>query len=305
MNQKILTIVIILSLMFTSCAHDSEKHRLGKKLNSTEKKIQTAILRGYYTQINADIGLAIYQDNIYYFNTSKNGFTNDKFLLHLLQDSPDFENLDFFKSDLEIQDSLKNLFKNVSILHKKINIDNYKQIRTGQFIRENDGTTKNVWLHQASIKNIFDRKEYYKNQLQSTIKENLINEDFEKTLEIGVFFKANKDFFILMSNEEYYVISDSHNLDDYKFMFHLIKEDNTFENLSFNFKTNKYQQFLELPYKNLSIARIDIPEGTIYSRLRIGQFNETGSLWVQEINIAEVYSNELLRYDDEFKHKSK
>lgn len=291
--------LIILCICFSSC-NNKEKQINIPQGNIIEKNIEISILNGFYTQINNDISFSIYQDNLYCFNISKDGFSKNKFLLHLIDKNNSFKNLDFYKSGNEINDSLKGVFKDISIIHKKIDLNYDEKLRIGQFRRNDDGTTDNLWVKESFIDDIFDRKETYKNQLQSIIEVNLLNVDFEKALKSGVFFKINHDFYILLYNSEGYVISTKPNDIENKFMLHLIKENNEFDNLSFYFKNNNYQQFLDLPYNKFKISKFYIPQEHIYWRLRVGQFNSNGNIWVQEIDLNDVYSNDLLKYDGEF-----
>jgi hypothetical protein len=263
------------------------------------KALTTALLNGFYHQINSEISVLIYQDNIYYFNTNKKGFDNFKFMLHLINEDNSFQNMDFFKNDYEIQDSLKGLFKDIAIIKRDIQIDNYKQMRTGQFKMNSNGVKENVWAFQYDVSKIQAGSEFYKNELLTTINKNLIHEYFVKSLMTGIFFEINKGFFVLLSDDQLYIIAKPNTMLDDKFMLHFVKSDNTFDNYSFIFKSKEYQDFLETPFNKFRIARLLIPREIEYKRLRIGQFNAEGNVWAQEIFFEDIYSNELLKYNKE------
>ena len=135
-----------------------------------------------------------------------------------------------------------------------------------------------------------------------------LNEVFQKTtsklkestflvdLEQGSFFENPYGFYVLLTMEDLYIItSDTSNLCP-KFMLHFIKEDNTFDNLSFVFSSKE----LITAFRNLKVAKIRIPPGD-YRKLRMGQYTKEGNIWAQEFSPFEVRANPLLRYDNEFK----
>jgi hypothetical protein len=301
--KTIFLILFSISLLCISCTNKETAEPPKAISNPTSKAIKSALLNGFYSQINDDISLLIYQDNIYYFNTNKKGFDNHKFMLHLINKDNSFINIDFFKNDHEIQDSLKGLFKDVAIIKRNVQIDNFKQIRTGQFKINDNKDNENLWVFQTDISKIHNRNEVYKNQLIKVINQNLIHEDFVASLETGVFFEINNGFYILLSDDQLYIIaSEIVQLND-KLMLHFVKSDNTFDNHSFFFNSKEYQDFLEEPYNKIRIAKLQIPQNEDYKRVRVGQFNAIGNIWAQEIVLDDVYSNNLLKYSNELEQK--
>lgn len=292
---------IFFILMFLFSCQDTQK-QTKTELSSTEKNLKRALANGYYSQINDDVGVSFYQNNIYFFSTNDQGFSDDKFLLHLINQDRSFVNSDFFNTGFSINDSLSNMFVGIDVIQRTINYQNYKNIRIGQFKRNTDQSTSNIWVKEILVNDILNLKENYKNQLPT--KENLVNEEFFKHLRSGKFFKSSSDFYILLSDGNMFFITDNNNAIKEKVMLHFIREDNTFNNLSFKFEPLQYQQFLEQPFKDLQIVKIHIPEDDFYPKIRIGQYNESGNIWVQEFFVKDIYDNELLKYNDEFE-KSK
>ena len=301
--DKLKYIVVLIFICFISCKTNEEKDT--KKLNTTEKAIKRALLNGYFTQINEKMWLAIYRDNIFYFSTKPDGFPKDEFLLHLIKDDNSFDNNDFFKDKYVLSDSLKGAFSSLEIIKRKINVEAYKHIRVGQFKRNEDHSTTNNWVKVIPVKDILEFKENYSNQFIEILNKNLLNNDFQNDFEndlvFGKFFKAKSNLYILLTDTNIFFIAKNENAVKEDIMLHFIRQDDTFKNLSFNFEEHEYQQFLEYPFNNLKIAKINIPFGKEYKIIRIGQYNLDGHIWAQIIELKDIYENELLKYHNEFK----
>lgn len=290
---------VLVFICFISCKTNEEKDT--KNPNTTEKTIKLALLNGYFTQINEKMWVSIYQDNIFYFSTKPNGFSEDKFLLHLIKDDNTFINNDFVKDKYVLSDSLKGAFSSLEIIKRKINIEPYKFIRIGQFKRNEDQSTTNTWVKVIPVKDIMDFKEQYSNQFIQILNKNLLNNKFENDLVFGKFFKTKSDLYILLTDTNIFFIAKSENAIRENIMLHFIRQDDTFKNLSFNFDGHKYEQFLEPPYSHLKIAKINVPFGDEYKIIRIGQYNLDGHIWAQIIELKDIYENELLKYQNEFR----
>lgn len=293
--------IVIVFVCFISCKTNEEKDT--KKPNTTERAIEKALLNGYFAQINEKMWFSIYQDNIFYFSTKPEGFTKDKFLLHFIKEDNSFDNNDFFKDKYVLSDSLKGAFSSLEIIKREFNVEPYRHIRTGQFKRNKDLSTTNNWVKVILVKDILESKENYSNQFTQILNKNLLNSDFIDDLNSGKFFKTKSDLYILLTDTNIFFIAINENAVKEGIMLHFIKskQDNTFKNLSFNFKDKEYQQFLEPPYSNLKIAKINIPFGDEYKIIRIGQYNLDGNIWAQRIELKDIYENGLLIYQNEFK----
>ena len=86
--------VVYIFVFFFSC---QKKEKKEKPINYIEHSIKRSLLDGYFTKVNKNIGVSIYQDNIFIFSINKNGFSDDKFLFHLVSEDQSFDNYDFKK----------------------------------------------------------------------------------------------------------------------------------------------------------------------------------------------------------------
>lgn len=289
--------VVGIFILILSCKPEIEKNIITKNL--TEHYIKQSLINGYFTKVSENVGVSIYQDNIFYFSTSPDGFSKNKFLLHLVKKNNDFDNVDFFKDKYLLNDSLKGKFSSLNIVQYKINLDSYESIRVGQFYRNDDTSINKEWSKQLKVQDILAAKEKYKNQYLSYINSNLLNDDFKKELEFGSFFKSKMSFYVLLSDTNIYFITKNEDLITEKFMLHYIMEDNSFINNSFNFNNKLYNPFLEQPFKEFKIAKMSLPFYEEFYKIRFGQYNSAGNLWTQTINLEEILSNELLTYKGE------
>ncbi|WP_297704319.1 hypothetical protein [uncultured Eudoraea sp.] len=281
-----------------SCQRQADLSQ-GKKYNF-DNELKQALILGYFNEVGDDLSLVIHDSTIYYLSNRGKEFSENKFLFHLIRKDNTFLNLDFYKREILVRDSIKGIFRNFNIIKKNFDIKGFIGLRTGQFTRINDKSTSNLWVNQMLFSEIMAGKNVYQNQFTDEIGINLLNEHFLEMLRKDVFFKNSFNFYILLSKKELLIISENDTDLESKFMLHFISANNDFDNYSFYFKNKEFQQFLETPFKKLNIARIKLPEFDNYVKIRIGQFNSNGNIWAQEIWIDEVNTNELLRYNDEF-----
>lgn len=292
---RLITLVII---CFFSC----KENKIVKSSNSFEGITKRALINGYFTEINDNIAVCFYQDNIFCFSKAENGFGQDEFMLHLIKNNNSFENNSFSKEKFIIEDTLKGRFSPLAIVKINANYASFKSVRIGQFRRHADNSTRNIWAKNILVKDILDAKQGYSNQFKFILNTNLINEDFENDLNFSAFFKTKAEFYILLSDTSIFFISKKKDIIFKKMMLHFLRDDNSFLNNSFDFGDHNYQYLLELPYSNFKIAKIDLPIQEDFDRIRIGQYNVDGNIWVQEIVLSEVYGNKLLKYNKEFEH---
>jgi len=302
-GRALLVIFAVFSGILVWSCRDQVAHRDGKE-TETDLRLKTALLKGYYEQVTDDIGIVAYKNDLYYFSMAPEGFSSDKFMLHLIRHDLSFSNRDFYNKDAIVDSTLTHLFRNVQVLNRTIQPEDFQAFRTGQF-RKTDEGNENLWTIQAKFAEIKKKRRTYKNEWTNEIGVNLLSEYFENALAKGVFFQIRNGFFILLYDDIlYFITADEANLTD-RVMLHFIKDDHTFENVSFPIEQMEYQQYLEPPYNRLRIARIDLPmDKRNFSKIRVGQYNSHGNLWVQIINIEEVYTNELLRYEHQFSNNT-
>lgn len=118
---------------------------------------------------------------------------------------------------------------------------------------------------------------------------------FERDLKSGSFFKNSEHFYILLTEDVFYIISSDANNLSYKFMVHFVFKDNTFENHSFTFTEKE----IDTSFEDFRVAKINIPSGYFF-KFRIGQYNSKGNVWAQEFSPTEAMANPLLKYNNEF-----
>lgn len=302
-NIKQISLIFILLILF-SCKKTKNKGIVKTNLHQQtfEHTLKKHLIMGNFWQIDDNVSLLLAENNIYYFNTS-GVFSDNKFLLHFIREDNTFEQHDFFGLNHIVSDSLKPNLSNLAVIHRRLNFDNYKAVRTGQFIRKHNEKTSNIWVKQDLVENIYNRTSPYKNQLLKIFNENILNNDFINSLKHDVFFKNEFGFYIMLNDNELYIITDQiKNLKD-KFMFHLIRKDNSFKNLSFSFEDFEFQMYLDMPFNNLKIAKLTLPSDELFTQIRIGQFNKTGNIWAQQFKVEEIFANKLLRYSGEFDFK--
>ena len=295
---KFLAIIFITLISCTNKTNDSAE---SYNYTNSDKLLNRALSKSYYKQIQKNIGLCISGSDMYFLTDSKNGFKNDKFLLHFVNEDNTFLNKDFRKEDFLQDDSLYNKFKNLSIIRVPFENQNFKYVRVGQYQRLEDGSAKNIWVEAIDMNEITSNTSFYKNEFQNQINKNLLNENFEAGLQFGAFFRNSNGVYILYESDFIYVmVNKTDNFED-KFMLHFINEANTFINKSFFLKDMEIQNHLESPYSKLRIARIPLPREP-FVKIRIGQYNMDGNIWMQEFSPEDILGNPLLKYNNEFQN---
>jgi|GEM_PF-5108446 len=286
---------LLLFLILVSCNSNNNKTN---KLNNTveDKNLNIALTKGYFL-LEKEIGISVYQNTIYLLTNINHGFDSDKFLLHYIDSSRNFINKDFYKNQHQIPDSLLSKFKNLSVIKIPMIKGNYESIRIGQFKRDESNKTQNIWAREIQIRDVENRTSVYKNQFSDLISNNLLKESFERSLNHSTFFKTSQNLYILYEEDFIYFLAPNNFPVQEKFILHFINKKNTFLNYSFNFEEFQLQDYLE---KDILIARIPTPTFNSYYKIRIGQFNSEGNIWVQEFVPEEIKKNPLLRYNGEF-----
>lgn len=297
--RELKNLFFILICVLFSCKGEKEEESQ-KQLTAFDKMLKRALINGYYEQVDNDMGIAIYQDKMFILSNDRMHVKNN-FLLHFLKEDKSFINKDFnFKNGI-IKNSEFNLFKNLTIIKKEIPDLDFKSIRIGQYFRDKNGKPSNVWVKKIVKNKIKPSSKKYGNEFREQINLNILDEDFRKSLIVDKFFKNKRGDYILLNDSYiYFIIASNRELKD-NFMLHFVKNDNTFINRSFSFKSKSFQNFLETPYSALKIARIEIPYvEDQFLKIRIGQYNHDGNIWAQELIVKEIEENALLKYNNEF-----
>ena len=293
---------IFLLLIFffgTSCNKTKDNQSQNTQNTPYDILLNRALLNGYYFQQNENLGICFSNSMVYLLSDDKNVLGKGFVLFHFIKKDNTFENRDFKASNYTLNDTLFNKFKNLHVVQAPLEYDNYLRIRIGQYIRLEDGRAQNIWVKEIDVERIRNKNSFYKNEFQSQINKNILNETFEIGLQLGTFFKNSNGVYILFESDFIYLmVNKTDNFED-KFMLHFIDETNTFINKSFFLKDKEIQNFLEPPYSNMRIARIPLPEEP-FVKIRIGQYNDEGNIWVQEFILEDILENPLLKYNNEF-----
>jgi hypothetical protein len=83
-------------------------------------------------------------------------------------------------------------------------------------------------------------------------------------------------------------------------MLHLIKDKGGFDNYSFRFRAPSEEACQEARMNKWNISRVHLKKDFVsYKKIRLGEFEEGGNLWVQVLEIERLLENRLLRYEGE------
>ncbi|MBZ0297274.1 MAG: hypothetical protein K8L99_32240, partial [Anaerolineae bacterium] len=293
------TLLLLIFNFFISCIN-LEKDLTEKSGNTkNDTLLNRAIVNGYYFQVSENLGICIYNNRIYYLTSAETGFSEDNFMLHFVKENNTFINKDFIGRNYLINDTLFNKFKRLSIIEAPLVRDDYKILRTGQYVRLADNSTQNIWVKEIPVSDLEADVSLYNNQFMDTVGKNIIAESFELSLQTGTFLKNTHGFYILYDTDFIYVITKVNDSFKDKFMLHFINTENNFVNKSFTLGSQNFQKQLSPAYSNLFITRVRLPIDS-FVKIRIGQFNSERNIWTQEFSPQEILSNPLLKYNNEF-----
>lgn len=287
--------ILLATTILIGCNINNDKRQDSKK-SIEDKNLSSALIKGYFIQ-EKGISICIYQNTIYLLTDAKTGFDNNKFLLHYIDSDRNFLNRDFYKNNYEVNDSLFTKYKNLRVLKIPLLEGDFESIRIGQFVRNENNQTNNIWAKEIGFNDINNRKSFYKNELNELLPFHLLKNSFEHSLLHNTFFKTSENLYILYENDFIYFIAPNEFPTKNKFMLHFINEENTFLNHSFFFEQFEFQNYIE---KEVKIARVPIPSHKNFYKIRIGQFNSDGNIWAQEFIPEKLNANPILRYDGEF-----
>lgn len=279
--------------IFFSCAKEINIDDNQSEMQHT-RVVSKALYDGYYKQLEDHIGLSVYNGKAFLL-INKDDTLIENFALWLSFDS-DIESNGMNKEIVILRKISVTGFGNLKIISGKIQSDEYKSLRVGR-VTERD----TLWGAEISHKEITKSASVYGNEFQGIIGRNVIEGEFEKDLQTGVFFKNESGFYILIGEESIYFIASGNKKNNSNIMLHFLRENNTFINLSFLFKNKRIDRLLSSKYSNLIIAKVEVPRKIKYSKIRIGEFNSDGNLWLKILDINSIKNNKLLRYNEEFK----
>jgi len=118
--------------------------------------------------------------------------------------------------------------------------------------------------------------------------------DLNKDLQSSFFFRNPNGFYIFLTKTHLIIITEVTTNLDLKFMLHFIKENNTFDNYSFQFSDKELKANIE----GFRVVKIKMPT-TNFLKIRLGQYARANNVWAQEFYPDEVRANPLLKYEYE------
>lgn len=291
-------VLFLLLISTLGCDNNTKEQFQNDKNTANDILLNRALLNGYYFQPNQNLGVCFYDSNIYLLFNNKTMINKEFALLHFIKEDNTFENRDFKVSDFVLNDSLFNKFNNLQVVRARIINSDYKKIRIGVYYRLEDGSAQNKWVREIDKEKINKQNSFYQNEFFSEINQNLIQESFDLSLKFGTFFQNAYGFYILYDDDFIYLITDRIGVTENSVMLHFIDENNNFVNRSFSANHQNIGALLKMPYKNYIVTRMSLPD-TPFIKVRIGQYNDEGNIWMQEFYPGEILKNPLLKYNNE------
>ena len=299
MNNRLLILILGLATLF-SC--ERRKSVSENSISEGELFIRRGILNGHFQEVDSNRSLAVYENSLWLFSKAPEGFSDDDFMMDLYSYRDERISLDFEIEQTRLDPLSLGNFQHLETLFYEWGQGEYDQLIIGQ-LRKNQMNTDTIWKAVVDLNKAKTKPNQYEDELGNAIGINIRQNEFHRQLHEGKFFRVARDFYVLITEDAFYLIRpDQKEITD-KIMLHFIYEYNEFDNKSFNFNSNQYHNYLTQPYQDLRIAKVSFPrELENYPKIRIGQFNEKGNTWVQVLDTKEILSNELLRYQSEFNH---
>ncbi|MBA4745341.1 MAG: hypothetical protein H2058_08785 [Muricauda sp.] len=287
--------------LFLSCQSPEKKSEVNHKIVQTE--LDEAFVNGYFEKGQDETYVLINKKSIYYFFKEREEFLRYKVMLHMIKKDNTFDNLDFFPNHQRISQLTKTGFGDFDTISIKFESKGFVGIRTGQFKRTENGGSKNIWAKQIQFSEISTNSNNpAKEKFLKTIGMNSLRNHFAMRLHTGSFYRNTFGFYVLLSKNELFMITPKEVAAKNKMMVHLIKENGDFDNLSGLFSNKWYCKCANSEEGELIVYRVVLQDLGSFEKLRLGEFNDYGNKWVQELYLNEVFSNKLLRYNNEFKH---
>lgn len=292
--------LVVLVYLFLSCQSSEKKG--GVNYQVAQAKLDEAFVNGYFEKVRDETYVLINTNSIYYFFKERKEFLRYKVMLHLIKKDNTFDNEDFFPKQEKISPLTKIGLGDFDTISIKIESNGFVGVRTGQFRRTESGSAKNLWAKQIRFSEINTKSNNAaKEKFLKTTGLNSLKNYFAKRLFEGTFYKNSFGFYVLLADNELFLITKNQVASKNKIMVHLVKENGDFDNLSALFSSKRYCKCVTMEKEELIVYRVVLPELESFEKLRLGEFNNNGNKWVQELYLNEVLSNKLLRYSNEFK----
>lgn len=292
--------LFFLLYLFLSCQSSEKKGGVNYKIAQT--KLDVAFVNGYFEKVQDKTYVLINKNTIYYFFEERDEFMRYKVMLHMIKKDNTFDNVDFFPTNKRISQLANTDADNFDTISINFESKGFVGLRTGQFKRTENGSAKNIWVKQIQFSKISATgNNLAKERFLKAIGLNSLRNHFEISLHNGSFYRNAFGFYVLLTENELFLITEKEVASKNKMMAHLIKENGDFDNLSALFSGKWYCKCVADEKGDLVVYRVVLPELESFKKLRLGEFNDNGNIWVQELYLNEVHSNKLLRYNNEFK----
>lgn len=266
-----------------------------------DRKIAQSLINGYYSEINDNLSFSIFQDRILVFSLDSANFSPNQLAIR-----PELgEEIDNKLEFTRLRDSSFRVFRPVEVFQYHLVDKRSAAIKMDLFTL---GTTQKelLWSKKINFDELIENKKVYTDEMDELIGVNLLERHYVEGLSKGIFFEIRNGFYIMIHDYVLYLITKQESDLKSKMMLHFIYEDGSFVNSSFLFQSREIQSYFDGKYANLKIARVDIPYGKsnhgVMKKIRVGQYDEKGNIWLQIIGLEDVKKNELLRYHGEFEN---
>lgn len=251
------------------------------------------LLNSYWYSVNEEDGIAITKDSLYFIFRNKNFSDKNEVMIHYIMEDGTFLNRDFPLNNFGYRVSFSNQFKDLNIYGSSLERINFKNLALAYYTRENYGIIKH-WEKVISSEDLNKKTSIYRNELTGILGDNLLKSEIECALENGVCFENNKEFSFLMNNGFLYILKPKAMKSEDNFMVHFIYDKNKFINKSFNFYNSNTVYPINIQGKDLIVSKLSIPKEE-FNKIRIGEYNKNGNVWVQFFSPIELSNNPLIR----------
>jgi len=302
--MKKIVIVLVAFILFNSCKDEKKddtvtetKKEVKKEATANDKLIDKALENGLFVANEKGLDLVIDGQTIYLIGDKTNNPDDTKYFLHVMQDNKEAQKLDFMVGKALLDNLVK--YENFTICKRTIpeTIDTsvlYK-VNYGE-IEEGKGRIWNTYLFSNKLKpNSYDQR--YLANIDKAF--NNFDKEFSEALDNGFFIRRQNDFDLLYYDDYLYYIRQNATDQDLvkKFFFHVnVGGSDKPVNLDFYFNTfNKVSS----EYEDLSIAKRKFPANSI--SFVTGQFDQTGRKWSTSYKIENIFGNEALIYDNQYR----
>jgi hypothetical protein len=290
--------LVLLVLQFQGCLTKEkvEQHNLS---GSKQDRLFRKFIENPLLTVRENFAVLLDTDTLYLLNTNPENELPLPFELHLVLQDGSFINNDFQPSDFLVKPYDNGILQGIRIRKIPLRSAEFDSIRIGQFSRDS-GTITMKWQKGVDLKELRGNGKQECGLIPSGNLKALHNWVFREHLNEGVFARVPNDFYLLLKGKTCWVITRKVREALPNMMFHYIRDDGGFDNYSFSFEDSSFQACLG-GFSDLNITRINLEkEFNEYLKIRLGQYNSKGNIWVQTFHVQRILENDLLHYENEF-----